>query len=254
MIFDLVVPVAGKGSRFKDHGVPKPLIPITNRSRSPGTTKTMIEWSLGCFPDYLIRSVTLVTSRENHDAIEEALGRITGCFAPDKPRVLVRDDSPQGQAGSAAVGLGTLDDDHPVILANCDQWFRPVGWLEFFRVAAGRTDVLIPVFAGSGSRWSYAMFDESGVIATVEKPASQPMWSWPIVGVFAYRTVALAKGGIETMQQDGLLVGGESYIAPSINYVIREGMLVKTIESKMLGIGTPEDVAVFEQATLPGDG
>lgn len=244
-MFELVIPVAGKGSRFNTQ-IPKPLIEVENKPS--GQKKTLLEWSLDCLPMDMVKRVTLVTNKANDAAIrryvEEEL-RVNG-----NAWNFVIDEKPQGQAGSALVGLKEVDPRSAVISANCDQFVQPVGrgtgWSPLNNVLTGSYDGLIPTFNGHGPKWSYVSLDDRGQVAwTVEKPAQEPARSQAIVGIFAWHKAENAVQSIEAMMKEDFRVNGEFYTAPSFNWLIRERQNIYPMQCRMKGIGTPEDVAEF---------
>lgn len=246
-MFDLVIPVAGRGHRFQSAGfdTPKPLIKIRNGDQE----KTLLEWSLDCLPMVLMRRLVLVTNEQNSEAITEWCHQ----NVTDIEWSTVVDSAPSGQAGSTLVGLTVVQDEAPVMLANCDQWVRPKGpgWAGLYDVLSGRVDVCVPTFNGKGSKWSYVCLDtEDRVACLIEKPREEPPNSRAIVGVFAYKRAEDAIDGLNEMRAANFRVNGEFYTAPSINWLIRKNKKVVHLDCEMQGIGTPEDVAIFAEKDL----
>ena len=258
-MFELVIPCAGKGSRFPDKTVPKPLIQILNQPS--GLRQTMLEWSLSCLPLELVRKMHFVTNEENNDSIESFVRSKWGNFMDLN---FVVDRNPKGQAASAILGLDACNG--PVIMANCDQWVKPAvsqmpignssnpvrfDWSPLYEVLTGMVSVLVPTFAGYGSKWSYAVEDSEGRVAClIEKPYKPPESGKAIAGIFAYHSSDSAKFAIERMMEHEFRVRGEYYTAPSINYMVRDAYPVRTMSCIMHGIGTPEDVDGFLTTNL----
>jgi len=251
-MFELVIPVAGKGSRF-NACIPKPLIEISNGK----VTKTLLDWSMDCLPMELVRKVHFVTNADNDDKIEAHTRKMWG----DKVDLdFIVDGNPQGQAASALLGIKRCNG--PVIMANCDQWVRPGwknepgldrhDWSPIYDVLTGKTAVLVPTFNGEGPKWSYACEDrDKDVACLIEKPVKEPKDGKAIVGIFIYHEAALAAAWIEAMMKRKFTVNGEYYTAPSINEAVQRGFIVKTMPCTMYGIGTPEDCVVFKDIKLP---
>lgn len=251
-MFNLVIPVAGKGSRF-DSDVPKPMIEIRNEGES--MTQTLLDWSLDCLPLFMIKKIVLVTSQENDAQLREFYGDsysdVNDEFTPIE---YVVDENPKGQAASALVGLNAVPEQEPVIMANCDQWVRPVvgDWRELYDVLSGVANAAVPFFNGRGPKWSYVCLDsQKNVAYVVEKPKEEPPMGQAIVGIFAYRKAICAKNAINGMMRAKFTVNGEYYTAPSLNWNIAgSDFTVKPINCYMQGIGTPEDVAEFQEMDL----
>jgi len=269
-MFELVIPVAGQGSRFTGTTVPKPLIKATvtgtDQSGIWSTTKTLLDWSMDCLPMELVRKVHFVTNNANNDAIEKHTRHKWG----DKVDLsYVIDEKPKGQAASALLGIENCTG--PMIIANCDQWVEPrwqgevktdraglidsgplyTDWTPLYDVLSGNVECTVPTFDGSGSKWSYLVHDLDGDVAClVEKPYTVPKGAKAIVGIFVYHEAAEAEEAIRHMMTDEFRVRGEYYIAPSINYLVRKHAVIHSMECRMHGIGTPEDVAAFKDFTF----
>jgi hypothetical protein len=98
------------------------------------------------------------------------------------------------------------------------------------------------------SKWSYVERDSNGeVINVVEKVAVSDEAT---VGVYGWKSALIAKNAINAMKADGLKVNGEFYVAPSYNYLLKQGGKISTfcvgdVETDVHGLGTPEDLDLF---------
>ena len=98
------------------------------------------------------------------------------------------------------------------------------------------------------SKWSFVERDDYGkVVNVVEKVAVSDEAT---VGVYGWKSSAIAKKAIYAMKEDQFMVNGEFYVAPSYTYLINQGGKVSTfnagdVEADVHGLGTPEDLELF---------
>lgn len=258
-MFNLVIPVAGQGSRFMEAGydasIPKPLIVVENGVT--GDSKTLLQWSLDGLPMELVKNCILVTNRENDQQIRRAVHQMRDQYPRTEFQAVI-DPDPRGQASSARVGIAeaiSIDKKSPLMIANCDQWVKPLGnrgWAKLYQVLAGDVDFMVPTFSADESKWSFACVEDKTkyIAACVEKPVVKPACSEAIVGIFVYASTSMADKAIEEMMRVGDMVNGEFYIAPSLNYLIRKKFIGQTLSCVMRGIGTPEDVEKFSSCDI----
>jgi len=115
----LVIPMAGLGSRFSTLGykLPKPLLPLMGR--------TMIEVVIENLMGSATESVTLVASRDHESALENIRQNIEALalgIAGATVRIHYLSKLSQGPADSVRQCLEFLDQRVPIIIANSDQY------------------------------------------------------------------------------------------------------------------------------------
>jgi NDP-sugar pyrophosphorylase family protein len=242
--FSLVMPMAGKGTRFLAAGVntPKPLIKIGGRQ--------LWQWALASLPLDLIDEIVVVQHADYpiFKAAEDQDLQFYFKAIGLKFRLVVESTPRAGAAKSIWNALASIEVDKPLVVANCDQvyqakdsQFHPQDVLD------GKIDGLIPAFTSIESKWSYiTKVDEQGRIAGVVEKPSTPPTPYATVGVYYFRTTALALDAINKMFEANFTVNNEFYFAPCYNYLDKSGLGVgMEFVDKMYGLGTPEDLDVF---------
>jgi NDP-sugar pyrophosphorylase family protein len=238
-MLNIVLPIAGRGSRFANVGVtlPKPLIPIH------GTP--MIEWVTGNVrPRRPHRFIYLcLQAHLDETNLRAELERICpGCVI-----VPVREVT-QGAACTVLLAREFIDNGDPLMLANSDQYVDID--INDYLATQDESDAagLIMTFQADHPKWSYVGFDADGrVERVVEK---EVISNEATVGIYNFARGRDFVRAADRMIADDLRVNGEFYVAPTYNALIAEGarIVVHNVGSEgsgMYGLGIPEDLALF---------
>ncbi len=235
----VVIPMAGLGSRFATKGYqhPKPLIPIG----APGYEKPMIHWVVENLNINGAKFI-FVVRREHLKYTEMVLKEI----APECKLVVV-DETTAGPAASVLLAKeqGFLEDNKPLLIANSDQWLE---WdPNAFLYQSQTVDGSISVFKQTDPndvKWSYVRLNTDGLVdMTREKEvisdlASTGVYYWSKAGDY----VKYAK----QMIHENYRVNNEFYVCPVYNWAIRDNKKIKVVEcKKMWGLGVPDDLDSF---------
>ena len=237
----LVVPMAGTGSRFVDAGYahPKPLLPIHGRP--------MYQIVLANLVTEDVASVTLVAQRA-HLLIDE-IANIE--IRLQRPINLIEiDHVTQGPADSVRLALEGLNPDWPVVTANSDQYVDfPLD--RFYDAICDRSVAGAVLTMEDGDpKWSFVAVDNRGHITVVRE--KEVISRDATVGIYAFRTARILRDAIESMFAADDRTNGEFYLAPAYNYLIQSGQRIKAVptgpvSTVMYGLGTPEDYEAFLQ-------
>jgi dTDP-glucose pyrophosphorylase len=240
-VLNIVLPIAGRGSRFVQAGYaqPKPLIPVHGRP--------MIEVVVDNLRPKRPHRMIFLVLREHldHWGMEAVLGRAApGC------RVVPVDAVTEGAACTVLLAAGLIDNGESLMIANTDQYVA-VDIDEYLAASdSAQCDGLIMTFPASDPKWSYVRKNELGtVIEVVEKKVVSPEAT---VGIYNFRRGADFVRAARRMIAKDLRVNGEFYVAPAYNELIGEGAVVRSFEIEaegvgMHGLGTPEDLERFLQ-------
>jgi NDP-sugar pyrophosphorylase family protein len=231
---EIVIPMAGYGSRFFKEGysVPKPLIDVNG--------KAMIGLVIENLKTAISSSFTFIALKEHEKLF--GLEKIIGSFVTDF-RVIWLDEVTSGAAQTALIGCEGLNPESPLVIANSDQYVSQ-DLLDFMKQVP-MSDGLIMTMPALDPKWSYVLRDRLGnVTKVVEK---QVVSNEATVGIYGFRKLSFFVDAANSMITAGEKVGGEYYVAPSYNYLIEMGKSIKTynVGSEMHGLGTPEDLESF---------
>jgi len=235
----VVIPMAGLGSRFSVEGwvEPKPLIPVLGQP--------MIKWVVDNMNVHGAKFI-FVVRREHLEDERWDLKNVLEGIAPGCS-IVVTDAVTQGPACTVLLAdeAGMLDSKKPLLIANSDQWLE---WdANAFLYQAQNVDGCISVFHQpdpNDTKWSYAAVDEFGLVKRVEEKvvisdiATTGVYYWSSAGDFV-------KYAREMIDKD-IRVNGEFYVCPVYNEAIKAGKKIKVVQcSKMWGLGVPKDLQTF---------
>jgi NDP-sugar pyrophosphorylase family protein len=234
----VVIPMAGLGSRFSAAGYskPKPFIDVKGA--------TMIERVMDNLRLENGRFV-LIALQSHLDAepqVKAALeGRPDLTFAPI-------DFVTEGAACTVLTARSHLDPEAPLLIANCDQIvdFECEAFVED-AVARG-LDGSILVFKNKerDPKWSFAKLNAAGMVTEVKEKVA--ISDDATVGLYYFRRAGDFIAAATDMIVRNDRVNNEFYVCPVYNYAIRTGAKVGVYyvePDAMHGIGTPDDLNAY---------
>jgi NDP-sugar pyrophosphorylase family protein len=242
--YNLVIPMAGLGSRFSKAGyeTPKPLLPIRGHR--------MFEIVIANLTTSDVNQVSLIAPAHFELAPEVAhFSQVTGIPI----RLFEIDFLTDGPVSSAMIAAKELDFDLPIIIANSDQYldFNVNQWIN--TAIDSNVDGSILCMRDSHPKWSYVEVNERGEIARVVE--KQVVSSLATCGVYFFSSTAEFIRAAECQREGDERVNNEFYVAPLYNYLISQGKRLSyldmgPISEVMFGLGTPEDYELFIQSPI----
>lgn len=238
---NIVIPMAGRGSRFASAGftTPKPLIPLGGRA--------MIEWVIENIRPARPHRFIFLCLAEHLDRYPEVPAELRR-LCPGCEIVPVRTVT-EGAACTVLLAREFIDSAEPLMIANSDQIVDlPI---DEYLAAADAPDVagLIMTFWSDHPKWSYCrMRADETVSEVVEK---QVVSNEATVGIYNFRAGADFVRAADAMIAADLRVNNEFYVAPCYNQLIAEGAKIVTMKTGreyagMYGLGIPEDLEFFQ--------
>ena len=241
-MLNIVIPMAGHGSRFQKAGytLPKPLIPVHGRP--------MIEVVISNLRPRCPHRFIFICLQEHLDRYGLA-GRLAA-WAPGCA-VLTTDGVTEGAACTVLLAAALIDNDTPLMIAISDQWVDVVidHYLAEFETRA--LDGLIMTMRADDPKWSFVKLDDDGLAREVVE--KQVVSNEATVGIYNYRSGHDFCVAARAMIAGGARVNNEFYVAPAYNDMIATGARVGVynvgaVGAGMHGLGTPEDLAAFTRA------
>lgn len=233
----VVVTMAGLGSRFRSAGYNVPKYMIQARDR------TLFEWSVESLGDYLVHASRCLFVVRAEDRAGGFIRRKSAELSVPDVDLLELDAPTDGQATTCLLACDRLDPELPLMVYNVDTYVEPGGLL--FADVAGEGH--IPCFRALGDHWSFARVAESGKVVEVrEKRRISDLCS---LGAYYFSSVGLFCGVYGEYYADPANVErGERYIAPLYNHMISKGLEVTVSDvpaGKVHCLGTPEELQEF---------
>lgn len=234
---NLVMPMAGRGSRFAQVGyqAPKPLIDVRG--------KPMYAWATESLPLELATRLVFICLDEHLQGLGLAED-IQRRYAKWKPVIVPLKTVTQGQACTVLEAEAALDLDAPLVIYNADTYCRPRLATTLAHAPPTLAGVL-GVFRAPGDKWSFARTDAAGRV--VEVAEKKRISDWASTGLYHFTRAKDFVDEAHAMIRADERVNGEFYVAPVYNRFIAKGREVRIDEAEEVWVlGTPEDLSHFE--------
>jgi HAD superfamily hydrolase (TIGR01509 family) len=231
--FNIIIPMAGAGSRFQKAGydLPKPLIDVNN-----------IPMIQNIIENLNINANFIFVVQKEHDE-KYNISMLLKSMVPNCEIVLT-DGLTEGAACTTLLAKEYIDNDKHLILANSDQFLEWDSNRFYYQSIDDDMDGNIVIFKSNHPKWSYAKTNEDGVV--VEVAEKNPISDLATVGVYFWKKGSDYVKYAEEMINDNIRTNNEFYVCPVYNQAIKDGKKIKTFEiDKMWGLGTPEDLEFF---------
>ena len=247
---NIVIPMAGEGSRFVKAGytVPKPLIKVFD--------KTMIEMVIenNIYPDKELHFIFIV--REQHlkdyplyDIINETITQRQESFGWGGESlinfdIVTIDKLTEGAACTVLKARKLIDNDEELIIANSDQYliWSKENFIKMIEIT--KADGAIPCFPCSSPKWSYVKVDEDGWVTQLKE--KEVISNLATVGIYYFKHGSDFVRGADKMINKNIRVNNEFYVAPVYEQLIMPEnykVLAYPVPSlAMMRLGTPEDL------------
>jgi HAD superfamily hydrolase (TIGR01509 family) len=230
---NVLIPMAGAGSRFQQAGYtfPKPLIDVEG--------KPMIQVVI----DNLNIDATYIYVVQKEHRERYNLDTLLNLITPNCKIVEV-DGLTEGAACTTLLAKEFIDSDAPLVMANSDQFVEWDSNEFMYKMIEQKVDGGIVTFTATHPKWSFAKVDEYGYVTEVAE--KNPISDIATVGIYYW-----AKGSdyvkyAEQMIIKNIRTNNEFYTCPTFNEAIGDGKKIKTFNiDKMWGLGTPEDLKYY---------
>jgi len=226
---NILIPMAGSGSRFEKAGYtfPKPLIEIHGK---PMIQKVVENINIDGRFIFLVQ-------KEHYD--KYALKYLLPLIAPGCEIIQVNGIT-EGAACTTLLAKKFINNDAPLLTANSDQFIEYL--TEDWGVGL-QGDGAILTFKATHPKWSFAKVEEGYVTEVAEK---KPISDNATVGVYYWGNGSDYVKYAEQMIEKNIRVNNEFYVCPVFNEAIKDGKKITTVPiKKMWGLGTPEDLRDF---------
>jgi dTDP-glucose pyrophosphorylase len=238
-MLNIVLPIAGRGSRFAVAGYrqPKPLIPVHGAPMIAAVARNVRPHR----PHRFI-FVALAEHLERgglRDALEEAA---PGCVIVPVHEVT------EGAACTVLLARQYINSSDPLMLANSDQWVD-VGIDAYLdAMDTQRADGLIMTMKADDPKWSFVGLDSRNFVTRVVE--KEVISHEATVGIYNFRHGSAFVRAAEAMIAKDLRVNNEFYVAPVYNELIEEGARIAIYNvgregAGMYGLGIPSDLDKF---------
>jgi len=238
-LLNIVIPMAGEGSRFKSAGYekPKPFIDVDG--------KPMIQWVIENLqvPD---ANYYLIARGEHLEKEKELVARLESEF----PLTFISvNQLTEGTACTVLFARQYINNEHPLLIANSDQWveFSLAEMIADARTRKLDGSILTFTDLEKNPKWSFAKTDaDTGLVTEVKEKVV--ISDYATVGIYYFSKGRYFVDAALDMIVHNERVNNEFYTCPVYNWMIRLDQKIGIYNigfEDMHGLGTPSDLDLF---------
>jgi beta-phosphoglucomutase-like phosphatase (HAD superfamily)/dTDP-glucose pyrophosphorylase len=231
--FNILVPMAGAGSRFSKAGYtfPKPLIEVNNKPM----IQVVVD-NLGINAKFIY-----VVQKSHYEKYN--LRYLLNLITPNCEIIQVEGVT-EGAACTTLLAKEYIDNNKHLLIANSDQFMEWSANDFYYSAISNNSDGSIITFRSTHPKWSFVKLDENDNITEVAE--KKPISDIATVGIYYWNKGSDYVKYAEQMIENNIRVNGEFYVAPVYNEAIKDGLKFKTFDiSKMWGLGDPQGLNNF---------
>lgn len=235
-MLNIVIPMAGAGSRFAKAGYakPKPFIDVLGK---PMICHVLDNLAL---PD----SRFILPARPEHCQAEPET--VAWIKERHHARFVMVDKLTEGAACTVLYARALIDNDNPLLIANSDQ-IVDMDVAEYLADCDRRgLDGSVLCFEDDDPKWSFARIDANGLITLIRE--KEVISTHATVGMYYFaRGRDFVAAAIDMIARNER-VNNEFYVAPTYNHAIANGGrfgIFSIDKSRMHGTGTPADLDMY---------
>ena len=237
-MLNIVIPMAGQGSRFKKGGYvkPKPFIDVNGKPMIMRVLENL------AYPDARYILIARKEHIEKESAlvkeIEEKYNAIFICI----------DKLTEGTASTVLYARKYINNAEPLLIANSDQIvdMNIANFIDdcYTRHLDGSILTFIDNF--KDPKWSFAKVDNNNLVTEVKEKIV--ISKYATVGIYLFSKGEIFVNAAIDMIIENERVNGEFYTCPTYNYAIKEKAKIGIYNinfNQMHGIGTPDDLKSY---------
>ena len=230
---NVLIPMAGAGSRFEQAGYtfPKPLIDVNNKPM----IQVVVD-NLNIDANYIY--VVQKAHREKYN-LDTLLNLITpGC------KIVETEGVTEGAACTALLAKEFINSDAPLFFANSDQFVEWDSNEFMYKMNETDADGGIVTFKATHPKWSFAKIDDNGLVTEVAE--KNPISDNATVGYYYWKHGYDFVKYAEQMIDKNIRVNNEFYVCPVFNQAVEDCKKIRVFNvDNMWGLGTPEDLKYY---------
>ncbi|WP_318498351.1 glycosyltransferase family 2 protein [Photobacterium leiognathi] len=243
-MLNIVVPMAGRGSRFLDAGyiLPKPLIDVNG--------KHMIEVVINNLKPDCEHRFIFVCQNEHIDKYHLSDVFNSSC---KNYEIIGIDGITEGAAITVLAAREFIDNDQPLMIANSDQWVD-IDINDYLLDMKNRDlDGSMLTMKANDPKWSYAKVNSHGLVSeVVEKVVVSDEAT---VGIYNFKKGSDFCKFADYMVGSDIRSNGEFYVAPVYTFMASKELKVGVYNigeeaNGMYGLGIPSDLEIFLQSCV----
>lgn len=238
-MLNIVVPMAGRGSRFAAAGykMPKPLIDVHGHYMIEYVTKNLT-------PQVEHRFIYICQQEhlKKFDLANKLEAIAPGCV------ILSVDHITEGAACTVLLAEQYINNEDALMIANSDQYVDTD--INQYLKEMKNYDGLIMTMPANDPKWSFIQYNKEGLVTNVRE--KEVISDEATVGIYNYGRGCDFVKYAHQMINKNVRVNNEFYVAPVYNEMIEHGLKIGYMDvgKKMYGLGIPEDLNYFLSTQL----
>ena len=232
---NILIPMAGAGSRFANAGYsfPKPLIDVRNKPMIQVVVESM----------NIDANFIYIVQKEHRKKYN--LDTLLNLITPNC-KIVEIEGITEGAACSTLLAKEHINTDAPLIITNSDQFIEWNSTEFIYQMNEKDFDGGIVSFPATHPKWSFAKTDENNIVLEVAE--KKPISNKATAGIYYWKHGADYVKYTEQMIEKDIRVNNEFYVCPVYNEAIQDGKRIYNFDieaDKMWGLGTPEDLNYY---------
>jgi NDP-sugar pyrophosphorylase family protein len=237
-MINIVIPMAGLGSRFANAGYnkPKPFIDVDGKPMIVRVLENL------AYPDV---KYILIGRKEHLEKEKELVKQIEKEF---NAIFISIDKLTEGSACTVLYARKYINNDDQLLIANSDQIvdMKISDFIDDCIIRKLDGSILTFVDKYSDPKWSFVKLDNSNFVTEVREKVV--ISKFATVGIYLFSKGKYFIDSSIDMIVENDRVNNEFYTCPTYNYAIKNGCKIGIYNislEKMHGIGTPEDLNLY---------
>jgi len=242
----LVLPMAGRGSRFSENGyeLPKPLIDVDGYP--------MIIKAVDCLPTTTSKIFICLEDHIKEHNIDTILKNYY-----DNSSVVSINETTNGQACTCEIGIQelNLDLEKPILISACDNgvYYNKQQYIDLVNDVSN--DIIVWSFRNNQTSkvnpnmYAWLKVDDDNNIHHVSCKKfiyDDPLKTHAIIGTMYFRKAKYFMEGLKKNYDENIRTNGEFYVDDVLNQNIKDGLKVKVFEvDNYICWGTPDDYKTY---------
>ena len=239
-----VIPMAGKGQRFKEEGILDPKFLVETKGR------TLFEWSLESLPLDIAEKIIFICLQEHEKKynVRNFIKKIMEKkFSKLNYEIIFLDKTTKGQVETVLYAKQQIDNDTTLVIYNIDTYFLSTRLRsKLFTIKNSGNDGLLGAFNSNDKKLSFIELDSNDFVKrTKEKQLISNIAS---TGLYVFSRGKDFVEAAEFMLSNNLSTNNEYYVSELYNILIKQGKKFEIdLADNFTPLGTPNDVKKFEK-------
>jgi len=239
-----VIPMAGKGQRFKDEGILEPKFLVKTKGR------TLFEWSLESLPLDIARKMIFICLHE-HEKKYNVRNFIKKIMEKKFPRlnyeIVFLDKTTKGQVETVLHTKKHINNNSTLVIYNIDTHFLSTHLRsKLLTIKNTNSDGLLGAFNSNDKKLSFIELDSNEFVKRTKE--KEPISNIASTGLYTFSKGKDFVEAAEFMLSNKLSNNDEYYVSELYNILIKQGKKFKIdLADNFVPLGTPSDIKKFEK-------